>query len=555
MPKVTVKHGSTKYENVEIDPALPVRAFRDTLLKLTGVPVARQKLMAKGVWKGMLKDSVDLSTLSIADGALVTLMGAADKVAARPTEEVKFVEDMTSKEVAEAGAVVPAGIVNEGNTCYMNSTLECFRHVPEIRSALKEWDGSGGMDGTVAVAAELRGLMGELDSSVEPVRPLRFLARLRQAFPQFGETDGRGIPKQQDAEEFQNVLMTCLGNALTKPSPSVPSLGDRGNALDAVLGFKVRVTMTCQETDAEPPSVRSEGQRKLVCNIEGGAGAKNQINDLSEGVKLNLRGSLTKRSEVLGRDAEWVVDRRLESLPRVLAVQFMRFYWKPTPDSRDRAGVKCKMMRPVSFPTHNFDVRDFCTPEVQARLAVERTKARDEEERLLAKAEAAGGKKAEGDGEGGAGAGAGADAEMEEDDDDAEMKAAMALSMGEGGAAGGAGGAGDADMGAALEGPVGIGLPEHFRGYYELAGVVTHKGRSADSGHYMGWVRQKGDDWLCFDDDEVSQCKTEDIAVLKGGGDYHMAYLCFYRAQTATVAEEAVQRAAAAEASLKAKKK
>ncbi len=44
----------------------------------------------------------------------------------------------------------------------------------------------------------------------------------------------------------------------------------------------------------------------------------------------------------------------------------------------------------------------------------------------------------------------------------------------------------------------------------------------------MGWVRQKEDDWLVFDDDEVSQCKTEDIARLKGGGDWHQAYLVFY---------------------------
>ena len=33
-------------------------------------------------------------------------------------------------------------------------------------------------------------------------------------------------------------------------------------------------------------------------------------------------------------------------------------------------------------------------------------------------------------------------------------------------------------------------------GNYELVGVVTHKGRSADGGHYVGWVHQKGDDWL-----------------------------------------------------------
>ena len=94
--------------------------------------------------------------------------------------------------------------------------------------------------------------------------------------------------------------------------------------------------------------------------------------------------------------------------------------------------------------------------------------------------------------------------------------------------------------------PVGPGLPDNFQGQYELFAVVTHKGRDADGGHYMAWVRadkpegspeaekiadsdETNDDWYVFDDDEVSPCKTEDVLKLKGGGDWHMSYLNFYR--------------------------
>ena len=66
-------------------------------------------------------------------------------------------------------------------------------------------------------------------------------------------------------------------------------------------------------------------------------------------------------------------------------------------------------------------------------------------------------------------------------------------------------------------------------GSYQLIGVVTHKGRSADGGHYIGWVHASGDDWLQCDDDIVTVVKTDDIMMLKGGGDWHTAYLCFYR--------------------------
>merc|ERR1719397_2014253 len=65
-------------------------------------------------------------------------------------------------------------------------------------------------------------------------------------------------------------------------------------------------------------------------------------------------------------------------------------------------------------------------------------------------------------------------------------------------------------------------------GYYILQAVLTHKGRSSNSGHYVGWVRQKGDTWLKCDDDEVSPIHEEDVLKLSGGGDWHTAYLLVY---------------------------
>ena len=69
----------------------------------------------------------------------------------------------------------------------------------------------------------------------------------------------------------------------------------------------------------------------------------------------------------------------------------------------------------------------------------------------------------------------------------------------------------------------------HDTGNYELIAVVTHKGRSAEGGHYVGWVHSRGDEWLCFDDDIVTTVKGEEILNLRGGGDWHTAYLAIYR--------------------------
>ena len=70
-------------------------------------------------------------------------------------------------------------------------------------------------------------------------------------------------------------------------------------------------------------------------------------------------------------------------------------------------------------------------------------------------------------------------------------------------------------------------------GRYELAAVLTHKGRSADSGHYVSWVKQDDGAWIQFDDDEMIPRKEEEVMALSGGGDWHMAYLLLYRAARA----------------------
>ncbi|CAE7268481.1 UBP7, partial [Symbiodinium sp. KB8] len=506
--------------SVEVDPSKPVSEFKAELLRVTGVPVDRQKIISKA-WRGMLKDDTDLSTPGLPVRALfcaqpmrnaetrasdeVTLMGSAEGVAALDEAESKvvFMEDMKQEERTAAGVVAPSGFVNLGNTCYMNATTQALRAVPELRGGLATVS-----DSRTLMAPQLAQMYKEADGTSKNYMPSKFLAALHRMHPTFAERGKTGQLMQHDTDEFLTTMLETLSHELTKVpvkdgKPMLPKLlprvshdpaqaaGASTNLVDTLFGVEFKVTDT---NTADPSEVTTafESNRKLVCNIDGGAGSYKAVNHLTEGVSLALNGQREKMSTKLGTTTIWDTKRRISRLPKYLCVQFMRFYFKATPDSADHAGVKCKMMRKVAF-SEKLDVFDYCTPEAK--------KLEQAGEVAAAAASGDGGAAATApDAEGDVTLAPPAPALGEEVSEiDAELAQALALS------------AQDAD---AVEA--------------EDAAVM---GRSADSGHYMGWVRTEGDAWFVFDDEEVQQCELEHVLQLHGGGDRDMAYLVFYRAK------------------------
>eukprot|EP00978_Attheya_sp_CCMP212_P034082 scaffold141125_cov50-Attheya_sp.AAC.1 len=531
------------------------------------------------LWKGVLKDNFDLSSIDYASALTkanplqVLLMGSAAKLTG-PKVKTVFVEDLAPEEAAKM-APEPPGLVNLGNTCYLNSVVQCMRAIPSFRKGLDAFatNPSPGRQSNAMFLRSLRETYHNLDRTASAVPPSNLVMATKMAFPEFARTGPQGQPMQQDAEEFFSGLLTIASGEMEGANTIQAAFGDRPvtqeelggaqNLVDAVFGMKMEETLTCDElttavegtdmdidgADAvasaaliEPPVKSFDLQRKLVCNIQGGSDASSlvNVNHIAEGIELALNGKVEKHSEALGRDAVWTRKQRIARLPPVLVVQFGRFYWKETPDSQDHTGVKCKVMKPVTFQG-TLDAYEFCSEDVQKVLKVSRDKfAKEEEERVNAKLMA---KEA---------ASASVDATAEEapkpmeteeapkpmeteeavdEDESAALQAALAMSMKPE----------EVDLP-----PVGPGLPAEFQGIYELFAVVTHKGRDADGGHYMSWVKadhnngeaqtiadtdEANEDWFVFDDDEVSPCKTEDVLKLKGGGDWHMSYLNFYRAK------------------------
>ncbi|KAK5014179.1 deubiquitinating enzyme [Cryomyces antarcticus] len=135
---VVVKHQGKKYD-VEIDTSGSGEDFKLQLYSLTNVEPMRQKILVKA---GQLKDDADMLKLAIKPGQTLMMMGTPSEGGAvfeRPKEKIRFLEDMTEAEAAQVEGATPAGLQNLGNTCYLNSTLQTLRAIPELQQELLQY--------------------------------------------------------------------------------------------------------------------------------------------------------------------------------------------------------------------------------------------------------------------------------------------------------------------------------------------------------------------------------------------------------------------------------
>lgn len=351
---------------------------------------------------------------------------------------------------------------------------------------------AGSVEPDQSITAAMRDLFTSMEQAGGSFPPIMMLNVLHMCFPQFAEKNDQGIFQQQDANECWTEVVRCLQRkvpALSSPAAAAAGASSQRSFIDEYFGGVYETTMKCLESEDESTSTTSETFYQLSCFIE------KEVKYMQSGLKAGLEGELIKNSAILGRDARYQKTNKLKRLPAYLTIQMVRFSYKT------KEGINAKILKDIKFPM-SLDVFDLCTPELQQRLTPERDRFKAEEDKRVEIAQT-----------------------------EKQMKLAGTKPTA----------ARDAQSQPTRKEPFSFAddAGSNNSGYYELQAVLTHKGRSSSSGHYVAWVKSsKPDEWLMFDDENVSMVTSEDILKLSGGGDWHCAYVLLYGPRVLEVTDD-----------------
>lgn len=547
-PTVTVKWTKHTY-TLECYPNLA--EFKLQLEHLTNVPIDRQKLVFKG------KNVDDAAYAALPEKAMIMMIGSA--------AVIHVVDEAKKAGPQEEQIYLPPGLQNLGNTCWLNSTLKALYHIPELRTALiafaKEHEAGVHTNHScsssqcvkspmqqqspsvkeIAFVTQVGLLFASLEAKIAEGRhmgeednamtPTSLLMALSQVYPDLFNPMAQQH-EQQDSDEFLTLFFATLDKILITKDPDANKYH---HLIQDLFGLEVeqitkpadlekltKAALTNNDStemkdDAEDNTEKNkkleelatldtttqfDSQTKLRCTVQ------QDVIDIKTGIKLALQEELTKMSKISKQNEQFVRQSFVVKLPKYLIIHLQRFHWKADTNSR------AKLIRKVAIDVL-LDLFPLCNEETQHVLAQYRRSFEDirKEMGLETKETTA----------------TTTTAEVTSTEPTEEQKTKNIAKFGN----------------------------VQNGGYYELSAIITHQGRSADSGHYVAWTKtaagksynekalvgmtdkekevlkeqMTSKSFIKHDDDHSTFAPERILTDLAGGGEFHMAYICVYKSQ------------------------
>ena len=529
---VSIKWTKNTYE-VALPPTLG--EFKAELQTLTNIPIDRQKIVCKG--KAITDDGL---YSALADKAVIMLIGSAASIQITQTVQNADIQD---------SIVLPPGLDNLGNTCWLNSSLKAFYSIPELRTALINFSTEHGAQNCknhvcqhhtaasinsglpqptadeINLVVTVGNLYKEVTANIEKsqsgqafdeaIKPVPLLLNIAKVYPDLFDLTAQQH-EQQDVDEFLTYFITTLNKILITHNETDKT---NKNLIQELFGIDIEIVTepACKADDGDNKTNSEDEKTDTTMNDGEGAekkAAESQkvitfdawtklradvnvdLTDIQGGIKAALREVIEKNVVTGGLTVKTSFNRNnlIISLPKYLLVQLQRFQWKQETQS------KAKLIRRVNI-NQSIDLFPLCSAETQKKIEPFRKTLDSLRAETLAAA--------------------------------------------------------NGDKMTDLDGPKKEPKQDEKAGYYDLCAIITHQGRSADSGHYVAWTKtnagskyeqnmltgmtekekekwkelQTGKAWIKHDDTKMSFSSDKILTDLAGGGDFHIAYICIYKTQ------------------------